>query len=141
MMGEIYSQAGKVLVWMGDEDQIIPWVFAFLRTMTIFDEDMLREQASLQLLQEVISRIIDSGSTTAIELFFHRPLFRRRWVLQELGLSQEAKIYYHDQQTSWESLAAAFRKFKIFRRVYEELFPFDNKAQNALAMANLLNGA
>jgi hypothetical protein len=38
-MGQIYHQAPKVIIWLGDEDQDVKRVFAFIRTIALLDEE------------------------------------------------------------------------------------------------------
>jgi hypothetical protein len=117
IMGEIYSQAKKVLVWMGDEDQDITRVFADFRMLAALEDQLVPE-----LVQDIFLEIFGSDSPTAVNDCFHKLWFRRRWVLQEVALSKEARIFCHDQQISWKWLAIAFGKIAILSALMAHLY-------------------
>jgi hypothetical protein len=136
-MGEIYSQSRKVLVWMGNEEQDVAGVFPFFRSLglAIFPPSSGRYGPSAMLL-----KIFSEYSMEPIQQFLHRPWFQRRWVLQELALSREARIYCGNEQISWKWLAMGFQKLVEYQVVLAECdLQLDDKAQTALRIANSLN--
>lgn len=142
IMGEIYSQAKQVLVWMGCEgdgdDEEVARVFAFFRTVAIFDE---RELTGLTILH-MLAEIFHSSTTTAIDTFLQRPWFGRRWVLQELAMSRDAKIYCHDQKLPWKSLAVALQRIARLKATDQgDVIKLCDRSQSAVNVVNSLSEA
>lgn len=145
LMGEIYSQSQMVLVWMGDQDENIAKVFALFRTLARITDDVVqndRESVSkaISALYGTEPSTSTADATMSIEQFFHRPWFGRRWVLQELALSEEAMIYFHNDRISWKWLAIALKKLSIIQSAHKDLFSFDEWTRRTLKRAILLSG-
>jgi len=148
-MGAIYSQARKVLVWMGDEDQNVSKVFAFFRTLAALEDgrdaatsrssdsstDMIIPKASLVDCQHITSSIFGSSPTKSVKDFFHRPWFHRRWVLQELALCKEGIICAHDPKKAWKWLVTGLQALIALQTNLEPFIVLDEDAHDALDMA------
>ena len=133
LMGEIYTQARKVLVWLGDENH--DRVFAFLRTMANVDEDVVPTDDGFNTVTKALSGLFSPDPPIAIQQFFHLPWFGRRWILQELALSRDATIHCHVDQISKQWFKLALEKLIAWREAHKESFPFDEGAQDALTTA------
>ncbi|TLD35134.1 putative heterokaryon incompatibility [Venturia nashicola] len=105
-MGDIYSTATKVVIWLGAEDS--------------------NSTKAVQLLDQLGSRLEQSemaGRTTrykdstrlpwttsdweAIQELLTRPWFTRIWILQEVQLAREAVVFCGSAQISWKSMKDA----------------------------------
>ena len=105
-MGQIYSSAQRVLVWLGEADSNSDLAMQSLRlwaaTCRALSEgpDILR---NLKLLME----LFDKDAWTAICNLTARPWWRRIWVIQELVLSKSAVLICGSEQCEWESFCDA----------------------------------
>ncbi len=97
LMGEIYNQAIKVVVWLGHEAQDVERVFAFIRAMTLQE----RGPATHGEVERLILDIWGDVSLAPLHSFLHRPWFGRRWVLQEAALARTAVVQCHDVKMPW----------------------------------------
>ena len=83
LMGEIYSQADKVHIWLGPGDgEDTARMFSLFRLVALSPEPVDIENAV-----SVIFSDRDSASQQ-INRFFEHPWFFRRWILQEATLSK-----------------------------------------------------
>lgn len=57
-MGEIYSQAKKGRVWIGDEDEDIAKVFTFFRTLSNIEEGLVRKAQGTEAIEEIILKYL-----------------------------------------------------------------------------------
>jgi heterokaryon incompatibility protein (HET) len=132
-IGDIFHEARKVRVWMGDEDEDVAKVFAFFQTLTICcRESLIQNSASIS---QYVRSILGSESILSIQRFLHRPWFTRRWVIQEMALARVITVRCHDQQISWNILSKALETFVEIRKAHGQLkaLPLDAKAEYALA--------
>ncbi|KAF2188903.1 hypothetical protein K469DRAFT_659772, partial [Zopfia rhizophila CBS 207.26] len=109
LMGQIYHQASKVHVWLGDADQEVGKVFAFLRTLATVGND----NVTLQLIREILVNLWGNTSTEAVDLFLQRPWFQRRWILQEIAFSREAIVRCSTLKVSWEWLVNGLENLRL----------------------------
>ena len=91
LMGEIYIQAKKVQIRLGESDDDIPKTFAFFRSLVTVGKSV----ADLDLTEYMSTDLISSDSTALmIMCFFSRPWFQRLWVLQEVVLGHDITTRY-----------------------------------------------
>jgi hypothetical protein len=97
MMGLIYWQAVRVVVWLGldnVEECSAADVFGTIRDTAEFAESQLLEYEEPELIPTVsVSELekLDAEKWTRLACFFKtRPWFERGWVIQELGLAADA---------------------------------------------------
>jgi hypothetical protein len=83
-MGNIYANAMKVRVWLGHNDEGIAKVFAFFRTLAMW-EDTIRS---------LLLEIFETASLEPIDQFLQRPWFSRRWV-RRLSIPSQHYIRVH----------------------------------------------
>ena len=97
LMSEIYGQAQKVCVWLGDEDTYTKCAFDFIQDEVIQLQDF--------------DKLCNNPSTTdkwnAMLNVMKRPWFSRRWVVQDIALAREATIYCGRRQVPWNDFADA----------------------------------
>jgi hypothetical protein len=133
LMGEIYQQALKVILWLGDEDQDVKSVFAFIRALSVLEPPGLKVQEINTLLQETWG----DTSWEALNIFLRRPWFGRRWVLQEAALARTAIVKCHDQKLSWVYLTSGLCKLGA---AMEQLTSLSKEAVDALGTLQALQG-
>jgi hypothetical protein len=88
-MGNIYKSATKVLVWLGSPVQETSPAFDFLRT-TELDSAVRTKYPEENSEVESLERL----GLEALQQLCSREYWGRLWVIQELVLVQNVKIYY-----------------------------------------------
>ncbi|OCL12193.1 HET-domain-containing protein, partial [Glonium stellatum] len=88
LMGEIYRQAKKVHVWLGEADEDVPKILVFLRALAGIGE----KDISPALAEKELMLTSNSDAKQSIIQFLARPWFERRWVVQEVALSHHTTI-------------------------------------------------
>ena len=96
-MGEIYSKASQVIVWLGKADTDTQLAFDLIKRLTI--ELVNQWEKGQKVVDESGNEYypLDLGSADspgwlAWRKLFGRPWFSRLWVFQEVVLSQTALI-------------------------------------------------
>lgn len=99
LMGDIYLQAHKVHIWLGLQDSNTTKVFAYLRSLSLAPEDTDATQ------------IFGSNNQfdSAMDSFFLRPWFSRRWTLQEAYRARNAVMHLGHYSIPYSVFLAACR--------------------------------
>jgi hypothetical protein len=107
-MGNIFSQAQQVYIWLGPEDEVTAQMFKFFRKVGKLP-DMDRKEMEKRFLTLLISKLHRTGMNERARLveFFNRPWFSRRWVIQEACLAREAIIHCGSHSLSLSLLSVA----------------------------------
>lgn len=102
-MGEIYAQAKKVRIWLGEGDEITSKVFKFL----CFAAEMKRTNGTLSygLVKEGMSKISGTESSQTLGGVLCSPWFGRRWIIQEADLGHSATVHQGNYKISWQVFA------------------------------------
>lgn len=100
IMGIIFSQADRVLVWIGSEDQDTVAAFEYFRLVEklVYENRRKPPISSFQNTEE-ISKYFGIPSTTSPQYLsfyksFSRAWFQRAWVFQEAILAREVIVYW-----------------------------------------------
>ncbi|RDL40524.1 uncharacterized protein BP5553_00503 [Venustampulla echinocandica] len=106
LMGEVYSNADRVRIWLGPSGENSGLAISFTETLcSILPEietlDPERTMYYARKYQEGCSEWF------ALAKLLSRPWFTRTWVVQEVALSTNADIVCGDDTLSWNSLARA----------------------------------
>ncbi|KAI0128832.1 heterokaryon incompatibility protein-domain-containing protein [Xylariales sp. AK1849] len=106
MMGDIYRNAEKVFIWLGEEDN---------------DSNLAMELLS-SVSQNKLQELFDDTQTKsqaweAVRKLFERLYWRRVWVLQEVLLSRSAYVLCGDAICSWESVMMLLRRSNFVQEV------------------------
>lgn len=136
-MGDIYSTATKVIIWLGEEDS------NSTRAVELLDQLGSRleqsEMAGRRTRYKDSTRLPWTESDwEAIQELLTRPWFTRIWILQEVQLAREAVVYCGSAQISWKSMKdaihAVYRNSHVpiagFRQAIDEA---DNTADDFLS--------
>ncbi|KUI53464.1 Heterokaryon incompatibility protein 6, OR allele [Cytospora mali] len=93
LMGQIYTQAQSVRIWLGDEE---PGVDAAFK--------LIHDCGSIGA-QEVVDRVLgDERGTRALTELLRRPYWGRMWMYQEVILAQSAVVHCGSYEVSWSHL-------------------------------------
>ncbi|GME52847.1 hypothetical protein BP6252_11115 [Neofusicoccum parvum] len=110
LMSQIYSQASRVVVYLGeragDSDSVMDW---------LRDNDEPSEIGRDDDRVEIIR-----PDKAIVEALLRRPWFSRVWVLQEVALAGEAVVCCGDKEISWESFKT-FRHWNVAARLIKDL--------------------
>ncbi|KAL3422517.1 hypothetical protein PVAG01_06673 [Phlyctema vagabunda] len=110
-MHELYKQAKKVCIWLGDGTSIdAP------HPQSCFD--FLREILDLKKADERLGELTKSDSIEwrRVMALMHNKWFSRRWVIQELALARTAEVVFGDQTMPWSDFADAIAIFIVYEK-------------------------
>ncbi|KAG4422061.1 hypothetical protein IFR04_004802 [Cadophora malorum] len=126
-MAEIYSQATRVLIWLGEETKSVPAAFEAIRwTRTLFPDgaayatvvNMTTE--NFQLYENRNREYLVSGEMMRIILMWRpvfelvsRPWFMRKWVIQEVVRGQHGLIVCGFHTLPWNVFEDTFAYLNI----------------------------
>jgi len=114
-MGEIYSNAENVIVWLGPASQ------DSTRGM-----NFIKEISDLSKLDRLVKDGSYCDSWNALGALIRRPWFSRRWVVQELSLAKAAMVYCGPEMVSWRDFADAVAIFETKSPEIHKLFNNDS---------------
>lgn len=97
LMGNIYHQASKVIVWHGPEEKRLKEVFAFIRVLgTLQPLDICR-------IDNVAAAIWGPElGTDSLKRFLNRTWFERRWFLPEASEARSTIARCGDEKIAWK---------------------------------------
>lgn len=101
MMAEIYGNAKRVCVWLGQPDESSRLAIRFIR------DEILK----LQDFDDLCDSESNSSKWKALLDLMQRPWFSRRWVVQEISLAQKALLYCGQDRISWNKFSIAVELF------------------------------
>lgn len=101
MMDEIYGNAVRVCIWLGEAEE----------SSTIALDFINNEVLKLQNFDDLCERPETSPKWRALLELMQRDWFSRRWVVQEIALARSAVIYCGKDKISWSKFAVAVELF------------------------------
>lgn len=136
-MGQVYSNAKHVLIWLGASDQysdlgmdsIRELAGGFYNTGHLDDPDEsvldggARATAMADYLTSFLAKPDSEARLLAIALVFNAPWWRRVWAVQEIVLARSATVFYGKRNLRW-SVFHTFTKCLHISRIYERLINF-----------------
>ena len=110
MMGRIYSQTQKLIVWLGPEDTFTRPALQIIFKMQGISQ--LQARACRTMSDEDSCKAlglppITSSTWWSVFAFFHRSWFRRVWVIQELAFAPQIQVQCGLLTFSWGILSKA----------------------------------
>ena len=126
LMGEIYSSASSVLVWLGPGDQRTGHVVDLSRKLCSIAEQYGVHDvptASMDLRGDIWDGPADVSNDQrakrdsialdfdfrGMDEFYSQPWFKRLWVIQEVALARRITIRCGSHEIAWETLVTAAR--------------------------------
>ncbi|RYP25957.1 hypothetical protein DL767_008230 [Monosporascus sp. MG133] len=100
MMRDVYRQARKVLIWLGEDEEgnaLKPFI-KLAQKMTESDSKTLPKNR----ISKQKSIGFGDDHVLALSSLLGRPWFRRIWVVQEVAMAREATIHCGNQSLPWE---------------------------------------
>ncbi|KAI0383743.1 heterokaryon incompatibility protein-domain-containing protein [Hypomontagnella monticulosa] len=100
-MGEIFTSADKVHIWLGTSNRIdYAKMFTYLRLLALCPG----QTDTTQIFGN------DYTATSQVRSFFRRPWFHRRWILQEASLAQYGIVHLGSYSISYSLLVLACKR-------------------------------
>ena len=110
-MAMIYNRATSVSVWLGEEDSDSGRAIEFIeRLLKLEDFDPLTRDPGTDF------------EWAALHNLMQRPWFSRRWIVQEISLARDAKLFCGSQTVTWQNFAIATSLFVSRYRDLRHLF-------------------
>lgn len=91
LMGQIYSQARKVIFWLGMGSDDTAKIFAYFRYMALDPEGLITSD----IFQD------KEAAVESLNEFFQRPWFFRRWILQEATRARHGALHSGSHAIPW----------------------------------------
>ncbi|KAE9367148.1 HET-domain-containing protein [Stipitochalara longipes BDJ] len=114
LMGDIYSRARKVLIWLGEESPESDFVMSFFKTyyriwkwLAPFRRPLL--QIQLKRLHNMESKFANSGCTSILSLICDNTWFERKWTVPEYVLSRVSYFQYGSKLLHSPNLFASIK--------------------------------
>ena len=101
MMDEIYGNAARVCIWLGEAEESSTIAFKFINN----------EVLKLQNFNDLCERPETSPKRRALLELMQRDWFSRQWVVQEIALARSAVIYCGKDEISWTKFVVAVELF------------------------------
>jgi hypothetical protein len=109
LMGSIFRSARRMLGWLGADPGTAGVAIEFLLKFNQKPDEYLDKARHLLHHDPNGSDILDPGmdweSWRAIKDFFELPYFHRVWIIQELGLSTHALLFWGKHEVKWVEVA------------------------------------
>lgn len=108
MMQQIYRQAIRVIIWLGDGDEgthkSIQRINAMADRFAALNESSLLKSIDIAAIHDSLGQRENEYSFIDNWTLFESPWFRRTWVVQEIFNSQKAIFCCGSDTTHWSSL-------------------------------------
>ena len=101
-MGDIYRQAAKVRIWLGENDSTIPHVFAMLQSLAGRASGLSDATINSTIASQ------DQDTLSYLDTFLKRSWFSRRWIIQEASVSHTRTVHCGQYKISWDWMIDAF---------------------------------
>jgi hypothetical protein len=108
-MAKIYSQATEVIIWLGEKSEGSEEVMLYLRRVgqKFVDRggEILEPRNERSLENDKIwEDMTNDPNLEKTHLFWQRPWFSRRWVLEEMALARNPIVHYGAVSMEWNVL-------------------------------------
>ena len=125
LMRDIYANACRVLVWIGEPDNLSTLAFDTLERFAIDDGTPDGSATYLDIQDTVKER------KEAIRLFIERPYFFRMWVIQEVVVARSVTVFCGSWSIDFDKLHIAMQ-----RMTGSGFFPFSGATTNLTYVGN-----
>jgi hypothetical protein len=105
-MRRVYASASEVVIWLGDEIKTDSEAFAFINA---FEKAYPRKQGFDWDAPESIFSLHGVNYDTlwkSLGVLLQRPWFGRLWIIQEVVMASNARLFCGSQTCTWESIAS-----------------------------------
>jgi Heterokaryon incompatibility protein (HET) len=149
-MAEIYRNAAKTTVWLGEKAVDVRNAFSSIQIARArFPEQRPRELDLAQLirfptnldLDRLIKYFAEIHDWAPLTALLHRQWFRRKWVIQELAMSRTVQAMLGPDTLDWSILQDLFIYLDVFEIMLRCDFMNDPEATSAIKNINLMTKA
>ena len=113
IMKNIFSQAKKVIVWLGEEDKRIVKLCEYAKKMERWKFDSTNPK---QRQKGSLSKILNPRELqAAIQKLLLRPWFQRVWMIPEVALARFTVVACGKERISWDNLVRLIRDVDLPR--------------------------
>ena len=119
IMGEIYSRAATMFIWLGEESDSIGLAFDFLPTIA----PDLAPITDVARIPQVIRMLPTAPAPEweAVASLLHGPWLSRIWVLQEVAVSRDSILFAGRCSLAWIDFSRALTALENARAAYKLL--------------------
>ncbi|KAF2263768.1 HET-domain-containing protein [Lojkania enalia] len=124
LMGEIYSRADRVLVWLGKGDYKTRKAVKYLKSIATESGSELRRWLTLDMvLDRKIVKVMDRDSSvlSCLNALFEREWFDRVWPIQEIALSQKCVVLCGDESIALDDLMNSLESLRNVTYTSDEI--------------------
>jgi Heterokaryon incompatibility protein (HET) len=93
-MSQIYQRATKVLVWLGDADEVSDFAF---------------DKVNQRMPWADLSAPLERATASTLTSLFNRPYWRRVWILQEILSGYNLEVYCGTKHSPWMQFISVMR--------------------------------
>jgi Heterokaryon incompatibility protein (HET) len=153
VMAQIYAQAKRVIIWLGDDSNGIERLDRFVdKALQLLPEATLDSQLWDDRTHDIVSFAVEREEQgelswrhidwTRFHNLLSRPWFERKWVIQEAAWAKEAVVICGDVELPWGKLAdLAFRAclFPVLGTNYTPQVAPEVQEKRKVNAANVMN--
>ena len=99
-MGDIYRNAHRTLIWLGEEEDNSDLAFSYLCHWSDVGLEAVNKGFG-EAFRQLDPMLLDPHGCKAMEDLFMRPWWRRIWVIQEVLLSDSILLLCGNRRCSW----------------------------------------
>lgn len=105
IMGQIYTAAHRVLIWLGSEDDSTGLAFELMEDLCLLDKEAKLGLNPHEVCTQNANPLLVLNRWKALSHLFSRTWFSRAWTIQEAVLARTRTVICGSNTTSWEKLA------------------------------------
>ncbi|KZM25263.1 hypothetical protein ST47_g3592 [Ascochyta rabiei] len=105
IMGQIYSAADRVLVWLGPEDDSVYLAFDIVERLNSLEPQARSALNPHEVTTDHLNLLLDLTRWKALSHLFSRTWFSRAWIIQEAVFARSCTVICGSHTTSWDTLA------------------------------------
>jgi Heterokaryon incompatibility protein (HET) len=135
IMRDIFSQARKTRVWLGDAMPLDRIVVSWVQAKKRQKQDIYLR--SIRWIEDMMGDLRETEQ--ALMAFFTRPWFRRIWVVQEVAVSNDIEMHFGTFAMSFGDLSYAIQTMLGRELVGFNFYCCAHSGLNAIALMNSLH--
>ncbi|KAI0456656.1 heterokaryon incompatibility protein-domain-containing protein [Xylaria acuta] len=132
LMSQIFSQAKRVIVWLGEETSDVKGAFSVRPSRGYFlgpegialtMPERKPRPSTLDFTMDNAAVSLSDGDLLPLVRLLERPWFRRLWVLQEAALAKEVIIHCGKKRVRWDEFSDTLNQLNRKGFVFDSFTP------------------
>ncbi|KAI0107265.1 heterokaryon incompatibility protein-domain-containing protein [Nemania sp. FL0031] len=132
LMSRIFSQAERVIVWLGEETSDVKGAFSvtpnrgyFLgpEGIALVAPERKPRSSTLDFTMDNAAVSLSDGDLLPLVRLLERPWFRRLWVLQEAALAKSVILHCGKRRVGWDQFSDTLNQLKSKWIVFDSFTP------------------